>query len=367
MAKTLRGTVLSNYTYEEIRNMCFTEGDNFSLSFDCDWGVWRDKAVADFDISPQFFDLVPTLSGPQRYLQIASYVELSPLSGVRVYPDTGVIEGVYEAYRGYLEAKQRKDAQMMLWFYSRMKPIIQEELAILEDVDIEEEIETLALKWRKKPLGNLKRAGLGTDHLVRVIRTGNVAFLDAIIHNYFVLPQGFSIEKDIPKVPFWEFLAGNKAIYDLPLQNTNQGRVKAVIIAAVRKSLDTRIVDFFRSIFRDRNLSEMVDNYTSEREGKPEEAYGIALRFITPLYIGPIHEHMVEIILYLSTIEDMNRYYSSILSLKKGNVAFLQALLPFVNPDQIRQQEEFPDYSPLSTLLIQEYEDMERQPLVYQM
>lgn len=33
------------------------------------WDLWRDKAMADFGVSKEFFDLVPQLPGSQRYLQ----------------------------------------------------------------------------------------------------------------------------------------------------------------------------------------------------------------------------------------------------------------------------------------------------------
>nr|WIL03108.1 hypothetical protein Cbor_188 [Cedratvirus borely] len=124
---TLYSTILRNYTYEQVRDLCFAPGSTFGSAFDCEWGVWRDKAVADFDISPQFFDLVRslgasngirTLSGSQRYLQIASYVKLSPLSAVRVLPG-GQIEGVYESIKGIRVAKERKDAQAMMFFAQR--------------------------------------------------------------------------------------------------------------------------------------------------------------------------------------------------------------------------------------------------------
>ncbi|SOB74341.1 hypothetical protein BQ9231_00458 [Cedratvirus lausannensis] len=35
MTDTLRSTILRNYTYEEIKELCFTEGSDFPLVFDC--------------------------------------------------------------------------------------------------------------------------------------------------------------------------------------------------------------------------------------------------------------------------------------------------------------------------------------------
>ncbi|QIN54303.1 hypothetical protein [Cedratvirus kamchatka] len=105
--KSLYSTILRNYTYEELERLCLDP--DFAILFDCDWGIWRDKAVVDFDVSPQFFDLIRVLSGPQRYLQIASYVKLTPLS-----------ENAYEPISGFREARFRKDKEMLLWFPQRI-------------------------------------------------------------------------------------------------------------------------------------------------------------------------------------------------------------------------------------------------------
>lgn len=84
--KSLRNLVLSTYPYEQLRDLCFEEESNFGEIFDCHWDLWRDKAVAEFNITPQFFDLVKTLSGPQRYLSIKSYFAITKDLAVRLYP-----------------------------------------------------------------------------------------------------------------------------------------------------------------------------------------------------------------------------------------------------------------------------------------
>jgi hypothetical protein len=83
--------------------------------FDRDWGIWRDKAKADFNISEEFFDLV-SLDGLQRYLQVASYIKLSPISLARMHE--GEIEGVYEPCAGYIKADKRRDEKVLVYFVS---------------------------------------------------------------------------------------------------------------------------------------------------------------------------------------------------------------------------------------------------------
>nr|WIL04602.1 hypothetical protein Cduv_122 [Cedratvirus duvanny] len=115
--KTLKGTVLSTFSYSQTQKLC---AENPTV-FDCDWGLWREKAIADFGISGEFFDLVPQLSGAQRYLQIKSYYVLTPDMAVRVYSD-GYIEGVYETVAGYKIARDTLDSAMQMFFSNRLKP-----------------------------------------------------------------------------------------------------------------------------------------------------------------------------------------------------------------------------------------------------
>lgn len=351
MAKTLRDTILHNYTYEKIRDLCFTEGSNFGNVFDCDWGVWRDKAVVDFGVSPEFFDLVKTLSGPQRYLQIASYVKLTPLSGVRVYKDTGVIEGVYEAYAGYVESHKRKNIKMMSWFYNRLNSQQKKALGLRNTAEKQRiDLERLQWIWEKKARKKERIMKYGFGHLARVIETGNLKNLDSIIHNYFTLPQGFSIEKDMPKIPFWEPFV----LQELPLQNTSTGNIHLIMKSAV-KSGDTRIVDFFRSIFRDRDIPDFIIRSSEKsltKHGKPEEAYGIVLRFLKPQTPWDKITYMVELALFLT--QDRITDYTYFIDEHLGNITYLQALLPFVDSADI-ERVQTNNYLPLSRSLIEEY------------
>nr|WIL02959.1 hypothetical protein Cbor_183 [Cedratvirus borely] len=376
MAQSLYSTVLKNYTYDDLKELCFAPGSNFTNVFDCNWDIWRDKAVTDFGVSPQFFDLIRTLSGPQRYLQIASYVKLTPLSGVRVYPDIGVIEGVYEAYTGYLQSEKRKDADMMRWFYQRLTAEQKKGFLGLERSSEREKLqqmERLRKKWQEKKreeeefLNNPGRER--SKHLYKAIKASRIDILDQIIHGYFTLPEGFSIEKDIPKVPFWQ-ISSWKPREDLPLQtHIEDGEVRNILLLSM-KSADTRIVDFFRSIFHDRNIEKLTKYFTTRdsllRHGKPEETYGIALRFFGPKKDIITSEHMVELVLYFSQSKKIGRYYTTIINSSSRSITFLQALLPYIDPKYVFYLREWPELRPLSRSLIEEYsQDKTRKPLVY--
>ncbi|SHO33227.1 Hypothetical protein BQ3484_159 [Cedratvirus A11] len=382
MAGTLRSTLLRKYSYEEIRDLCFTEGSTFTSAFDCEWGVWRDKAVADFNISPQFFDLIRTLSGPQRYLQIASYVKLTPLSGVRVYKDTGAIEGVYEALDGFREALYRKDPEMLLWFANRVKPKQDEELIRIFPGEQSKlaRAEKLVARWEREKDISLRRDDGSVNYLLYIIRRGNVRELDQIIHRYFTLPEGFSIAKDIPKVPFWEIYDEQghlRTIYNLPLQtlDSEMGGLFDNLVEAVLGSGDTRIADFFLSIFRNREMRKKDASfyrvvYTSAKNSlkvhrKPEEAYGIQLRFFDQSYNGDGHwyDYMVELLLFLKEQGrdiNPNKIWSNL-----GNIPYITVLLPLVSRERAKEfLEDEIIYSPgvdyyvlypLSTSLIEEY------------
>ncbi|SPN79418.1 Hypothetical protein BRZCDTV_331 [Brazilian cedratvirus IHUMI] len=45
MEKSLRSLVLAKYSYDDLIDLCFAPDSTFANVFDCDWGVWRDKAV----------------------------------------------------------------------------------------------------------------------------------------------------------------------------------------------------------------------------------------------------------------------------------------------------------------------------------
>ncbi|SPN79158.1 Hypothetical protein ZAZAV_193 [Cedratvirus Zaza IHUMI] len=383
MARSLYSTVLHNYSYSELKDLCFAPGSTFGSAFDCQWGVWRDKAVADFGVSREFFDLVRsfgirvagdfsnagTLSGPQRYLQIASYVKLTPLSGVRVYDDETCpcfIEGVYEALTGFAKAISQRDLQMLLWFNSRIKPEQKEEIKSWMGQDYEDTsqiIQRLEKEWTRAHEQLTRPSLYDRYYLERVLLRGRLDILDQIIHSYFVLPEEFSIEKDITR--YYRYgdnpLDEPFPIYELPLQTTEDEDVKEIVSFALLSS-DVRIVDFFRSIFRDRDLRDITKNLQRPEQvlfhGKPEEAYQIGLRFMQKDSKAYLYSYMVELLLQTKDEGD----YAFILDEKAGDIPYITCLLPHVI-DELKSSnsplQEFayisnPVLYPVSHALLQE-------------
>nr|WIL02753.1 hypothetical protein Cbor_186 [Cedratvirus borely] len=380
MYQTLVQSVLKGYSYDKLKSLCFTEGSDFPLVFDCEWKVWRDKAVTDFGISPQFFDLVRsfasngirTLSGPQRYLQISSYIKLTPLSGVRVY-ENGTIEGVYEAWKGYLEARNRKDPEMLLWFANRVKP--EQQTGIRRNL-LQKAQKTIDM-WSEK---EAKSRLLFHDYLAWLVKHDDIKTLDQVIHDYFDLPQGFSIERDVPEVPFWQIKDRYSALVDLPLQEYPEIELDN-LTKAIMACSDTRIVDFFRSVLTDR-LYDAVKNHPSAYKslvlhGRPEQTYGIELRFFDPQETNRDYSYMAELVLNLispDTLDatllplDRNASVSTLLSLtgivdatllsdSAGDITYLTAVLPFFPKEVIEQALSKLDgvLYPLSKTLLESY------------
>ena len=301
--------------------------------------------MVDFGVSKEFFDLVYTLSGSQRYLQIEAYIKLTPDSGVRVYPDTGVIEGVYEAYEGYEEAQKREDLEMMIWFAERSKGKVEE---IPDFVD--------------EPMIFVDQ-GDTLERLINATLWGRVDILDEIIHKVFTLPKGFSIARDIPKYhnyadeDFWE----NKGyLLDLPLQGHSS--LQELLLNSFLSG-DTRIADFYLSIFRNKEqeiaraarMSHFGDRSLFWHH-KPEETYGIALRTLRYSSGDRLPKHMVEVAFYLG------RGKSDFLFTHMGDVASLMAILPLCTREDVSgafallefHDVDYKYFYPLSTMLLEQ-------------
>nr|WIL02990.1 hypothetical protein Cbor_52 [Cedratvirus borely] len=97
------------------------------------WETWRERAMKDFGISREYFDLplydYPKIGrrerrapvSPQyRYLEIQTKFYLSPESAVSVSPD-GEINGIYESLTGVYECLRRNDEEMVLFFAERLR------------------------------------------------------------------------------------------------------------------------------------------------------------------------------------------------------------------------------------------------------
>ncbi|SPN79155.1 Hypothetical protein ZAZAV_191 [Cedratvirus Zaza IHUMI] len=355
MARSLYSTVLHNYTYEEIKDLCFTPGSTFGNAFDCQWKVWRDKAKADFGISEEFFDLVRSLSGPQRYLQISTYIELNIYSIARVDKDS-LVEGVYEPEAGIQEAWGREEPEAMIWFAQHLGP---EKVREVEKLISDRRI------WKRDHPKVYFSDEDDLDYLSLVVESGNLDILDRIIHRYFILPEGFSIEKDIPRIPFWEMYdedGNDRTLLNLPLQEIPTDDFVQTVI----HSGDVRIVDFFRSIFGDdvfvENIAERhLSAYGSERHRKPEEAYTIDLRFLEKVITkNPFVNYGYSIETLLHSANYGTKEQSSNIEENMGNIPYLMALFSSLPYDKelvidLVEDERFRKDYPLSVSLLERY------------
>lgn len=95
------------------------------------WETWRERAVRDFGIPPEYFDLprkgtekVPArnISGEYRYLEILTKFRLTAESAVSIDHETGEIRGIYESLTGVYEALRRNDEEAVIFFASRLPP-----------------------------------------------------------------------------------------------------------------------------------------------------------------------------------------------------------------------------------------------------
>jgi hypothetical protein len=390
--KSLKGTALSTFSYQQTKDLC-TEHPTV---FDCDWDLWREKAVTDFAVSEQFFDLVAQpssilLPGSQRYLQIKSYHVLTPDLAVRVYED-GFIEGVYEAMAGYLKASRGTDSTMEHFFANRLKPeqvskLVEEGTLTLPvpvlpsyymktlnsninyKPDYREYIDSYLREVLRRGDGDLAFINLalnadykeieryfpqalreGSTHpalLQIVLSSGRTDWIDQILHRYFTLPEGFTVERDIPFLPFWveEF-----PIYELPLYQGSWIEAREILAAAIRGS-NVKVVDFFRSIFRDKinNISDIVRENNKkglQRQKNPEASFGIYKRFRQVPNTIPF---MIEQAL------DSGDFLNLIRS-EPGNIPNLFVSLPYLDREDLQKLERTlrRDY-PLSKMMLEEH------------
>ncbi|SOB74322.1 hypothetical protein BQ9231_00439 [Cedratvirus lausannensis] len=345
---TLYSIILHNYTYEQVRDLC-SSAEN-KLVFDCEWGVWRDKAVADFDVSPEFFDLVRslgasngirTLSGSQRYLQIASYVKLSPLSAVRVLPG-GQIEGVYESIKGIRVAKERKDARAMMFFAQRASQQRRDN----------EYIERAKVQSVFFPMDLFTPA---SDIMALYKKLVRDVGIDKALRQIFELPKDFSLS-DIPRPRFW--LPFPKL--DLPLYDVSDEDAKDFFVMSLHSG-DARLVVFFMTIFGDKDLYTWAAaekfGYDFLLKGNPEDAYTITQRFRPEAQArGKERDLNFMSELYLPFAA---RSAGLIPDNVMGDIAFLMAILPLLPPSMLEfilpswESKHGKDY-PLSLKLIRE-------------
>ncbi|QIN54229.1 hypothetical protein [Cedratvirus kamchatka] len=379
--KTLKGTVLSTFSYTQTKEVCSKYPSVFGSPWYESW-VWREKAMADFDISGEFFDLVPHLSPSQRYLQIKSYHVLTPEMAVKVHYDESLpegyfIEGVYEARTGYVLAKKLEDKEMKIFFANRLKPeqikILNREGRVhmpsrtLDQATIDKLNAPKSYKPQPAPetvrsfLSGLKKGRKDVRFLYMVLESGRTDWIDQVIHRYFNLPPGFSIQKDIPYTPFWsqEF-----PLYDLPLYNGELSKIDSYydetvisnyiepdvgdLFCYMRNAYDTRVVDFFRSILRGKNVPNHRSFLGMFSPKNVEESFGIYMRLGEPcgkLLFSPSLEKVLQ-----------EKNYTEIIIDNLGNIPLLQTLLPLAEKRDVeRIYEVYAKGYPLTEKIFEAY------------
>lgn len=365
--KTLKGCVLSTFSYEQTKQVCVNYPSFFSSPWYESW-VWREKAMADFDITGEFFDLVrskasdgvPDLVPSQRYLQIKSYHVLTPDLAVRVHED-GFIEGVYEAHAGYRLAKELEDKEMKAFFAKRLKPvqikILNREGRVhmpsrgLDQASIDRLNAPRSYKPRpdakmeKAFLSGLKKGRADEEFFHMVLQSGKKDWLDQILHRYFVLPQGFSIQGNVPYVPFWseEF-----PLLDLPLYEDETLDVD-YLYSYMFGATDTRVIDFLLSVLRERKFSGAVVGWVRTcKERNPEETFGIYKRLGRST--GKFRSSVV-----VEKILDKGEGYSQTIVDNLGNIPLLLTLLPFVDEKEVERIYEVYKGYPLTEKILAAY------------
>lgn len=341
--KTLKGCVLSTFSYEETKQLCNKYPSIFSSPWYESW-VWREKASADFDITGEFFDLV-SLAPSQRYLQLKSYHVLTPDLAVRVHDD-GFIEGVYEAHAGYRLAKELDDKEMKAFFAKRLKP---EQIKIpnregrvhMPSRGLDQEtIDRLNASKSYKPqpdakmekafLSGLKQGKKNADFFYMVLSSGRTDWIDQILHRYFVLPQGFTIQGNVPYTPF---CSDAFPLLHLPLY---EGETLDVdyLYQHMFSATDTRVVDFLLSVLGKRRLRDGISIWVMAcKERNPEESFGIYKR-LGRSKGKPRMPTLVEKVL------DKGEGYSQAIIENLGNIPLLLTLLPFVDKRETRRIAE---------------------------
>lgn len=143
---TLKELLLNQaFSYKDLIRACRPEGKRTQRDVElasvtgCDWEAWRTRALIDYGIPPPYFDLalvdfpaqspnhfsIPArnISGQQRYLEIATRIQILPESGVNLI--RGQVSGVYEALAGIHASLKWNDPVGIQIFFPRLKqPVI---------------------------------------------------------------------------------------------------------------------------------------------------------------------------------------------------------------------------------------------------
>nr|WIL04801.1 hypothetical protein Cduv_321 [Cedratvirus duvanny] len=183
------------------------------------------------------------------------------------------------------------------------------------------------------------------DFLYSVLISGRLDLIDAIIHDYFVLPEGFSISRDIDCIPFWEYQGD--VLYDLPLQEHIHDIEVRQIAESVLTGCNSRVVDFFRSMFRDYIEENELEVPLLLQRGmriqpfyprsvKAEEAYNISKRFPDlPFNYDFMSEFLLDVV-RTSEEPDLD-YFTDVVLGNDGNLALITSIPPYFDKEEIER------------------------------
>ncbi|SPN79498.1 Hypothetical protein BRZCDTV_378 [Brazilian cedratvirus IHUMI] len=332
---SLQNIILSNLPYSQLYNICTDRENRVRGALECDNladrdNIWKNKALAEFNVPPAFFDLalqgrsvVPSPS--QRYVEIATYFTLQPFS--QAVLENGEIEGVYESTQACIEAVERRDDRMTEYFYSLLSPskkiYVKDQLLDTRMTDFATRL-IYGIPVEDKPYLREEDA----DILSTIIKTGNLALLNRQLELEGITPSSFRIEDYIPELEF-DPQAETFALFPLPLHRKPLHQLRVMNSAIY--SCNPRIVDFFRSYF---NLDRPNTGYRSllagyKRHHKPVQAYSILQRISTTktatfniLETGNLDLALLQ----MSRVGSCDLDYFSYLP---GNLPLLLALLPY--------------------------------------
>lgn len=323
------------------------------LYSDCTEAEWRELAKRDYGVPVSFFDLKDIDTSPaQRYVEVATYFVLSPYSRVVVYPEQGVIEGVYESGAGFLEAIRRNSIPMVRFFFSRLTPKVREYVGqVVIDMEvtffIQAWVEAMTLLfpnytpgygvrkqlavYEKSPeqlsatelfflLRNgspeegelLYQEGLyrltsgtarnafnklqGREFFISVIESGNLEHVNQLLSSFTSLPQGYVLGDPLPSTATKEE------------RNYARGYMQAACFSA-----EVELVDFFLAYFYpERSLSA---SDSSERENLfPECVYSLLSGY-------SVHRKVIQVYNLLARVE-LNTFQVSAFA-RSGNLDFI--------------------------------------------
>lgn len=382
---SLKDTILNWYTFENLYKLCFKE-KSINTIFDCRWDIWRERAYVKYDVPHAFFDMPlffypRKISGVERYIEIATYYKLEDFS--LIHRRDNVILGVYEPVALVLQALERNNTNIVDKYIHLLTPrdtqylsniFPQNNLAYkalcekitsrkscmfdegiyLEEVakgnfSFIEYLNNLDLYYLIERNNNLAFEEAMNRNIeeefffIACLKSGNVRYVDTILRQYIQISDNFSIEKNIPFLPF----DPNRTNFPLyPLKYTKPGVIARYLNYALF-GCNTQIVDFFRSYYKvDKpdNISSLYAGYILHR--KPVETFSVCQRidagafsFMYPSAVNSTSNTDL-ILYYLTKCSSAFLQKEVFRFVRGGNIPLIETIIAFVknnySPEETR-------------------------------